>query len=312
MKLKRIANFDRPTTTELIEANLRDYFDWGCVQAGGFVDAPVLDPGRSDPYADSTLTAVEAPGYAPFSAWRTRRPNWCHERRMADGVAPVVPDGVYVDGVFHETASTTGVFAHRLDFVRGMVVFENPLLPSSIVQVAHSWKRVGFHRSTTPWFQEVVLDGWAYEEEQGGSGDSADVLELNRIAVPAVVVEVASSSVDRGYEVGGSALWKRPIALLHVLAATPDDRDRVADLIVDQFGASIPMYDLAARRQADEFELDASGGLRPGSRTYPEAVADFPSWAFWISKSSSVRQPPRASIQMATCRLTLEAIHASN
>lgn len=306
MKLQGVTDYNRDHLAGLIEANIIDFFNWGCVQAGGFVDEPVATPGTPDPYSKETLTPVHKEGVVDGAVWQADRPAWCYEEGLEDGVAPLIPQGVYVNGTYYPTG-TTGPFAHYLDFTRGLVVFTTPLLQSSIVQVAHSWRRAHFVPVGFPWFQSVVLDGFLTERNGGVIG----VLEENRLQTPLVAVQVVSVDGMSGYELGGSSRWTRPDVILYVLASTKDDVDRISGLIVNQYNNRIAMYDLNARRQADDFPLDSRGSRRPGKSSYPQALSLYYYNSMRFEDVSSYVQDTHTGLFMSICRTRLELVVGS-
>lgn len=304
-RLRGIASFNRDDLATCVEANLVDYFNWGCVQAGGFVDVPVPTPGTPSPYGQENLSVVHKEGVVDGAVWQAARPAWCYESGFEGGVAPTIAAGVYVNGVYYPTASTTGPFAHRVDFVRGLVAFATPIPKTSKVQAAYSYRRANFTTAQGEWFQQVVLDGYLADQTQGGV---LGVLDAYRLQTPFVAVEVAGKAPSTPYELGSRNSWKRPIVLLHVIASNKADRDKLAGIVEAQEDATVAMYDRNARRAADDFELDALGGRRQGKSSYATAV-DLYRWdSIRFASVIPTTNPPRFGLWTTTCRARMELV----
>lgn len=261
---------DPPSTQ--VEQNVLDFFRWAFLEAGGFSNVAVASPGTPDPYGLSDLFPVQKGGVADGRVWQARKPDWVWETGLENPATPAVCGGVYVNGVYHPTASTTGAYAHHLDFPGGRVVFDSPVPTASLVQAAYAYRWVGMFDASVPWFRPVVLDGFLTEEANRDKGGVLSVLDDYRVQTPLVVVEAAMAQRLRPRQLGDRSHWVDQVVLFHVVAATKADRDRVANAIVQQQNDTVYLYDTDARRLAGDFDLDWRGSPLPGAKTYPQLV----------------------------------------
>lgn len=288
-RLVGVADFARDNLGTVLEENLVGFLRWGLVNAGAFVEVPVRTPGTPDPYGDETLYPVDRDGVAPGRIWEARNPDWCYEVGLDASPGPTVASGVYVNGTFHATASTTGPYAHALDFPHGRATFTTPLPPSSVVQVAHAYRRVAVFRPDRPWFRPVVLGQFGVgQSEQLDRAGVIQRLTDDRVRVPLVCVQALVERSSYGYGLGlGMDIQRRPV-LFHLLADSPDDLKNLADAISFQKQSTIRLYDTNGPRLAGVSTLDFAGMPVPSGPQYPDLLDAYPlAHAFFASCSGS-------------------------
>lgn len=256
-----------------VEENMADFLRWSFLEAGGFVNRAVATPGVYDAYGGDRFYPVHKDGAVDNTIWQSQHPDWCYETGLDYDIAPVVANGVYVDGTSYPTAATVGAFAHTLDFPHGRVVFDSPVSPSAVVQVSYSSRYVGVFTQDIPWFRDVVLDGFLTEQSKGGV---VALLDDYRVTTPLVVVEAVLGRKSVGRELGSSVSWRYQDVLFHVVAASKAERDRIADALLLLKDRTVYLYDVNARREASDYPVDWRGSRSPNADMYPDLLSDYP------------------------------------
>src|SRR4051794_7995922 len=122
--LKHIVNAKESLETNTIKENLIAFFNWSLLEAEGFSNVPVLTPGINDPYAEERLMFVQGQTLPNGKVWEAVKSNWVWET-LTDltevNDPPVVASGVYVNGTYYPTATTTGQYTHKINFPEGRV-----------------------------------------------------------------------------------------------------------------------------------------------------------------------------------------------
>lgn len=302
--LNVVNSFSDPILMEQIEQNLVAFFDWGLLEAGAFVNVPVGTPGTDDPHADEKLYPLQKDGVVTGKIWQSTHANWCYEVGLDRSGQPFVADGVYINGVFHQTSTTTGSFAHYLDFVHGRAVFNSPIPTNSLVQIKYSYRQVGFYSQAVPWFRPAVLDAFLLEQSEN-SGIIA-LLDDYRVSTPLVVVEAVMRRDLSGMMLGSGTHKVRQDVLFHVIAETKQDRDKISDIITFQQNKTFYLFDINQRRLQDRFALDWKGSLRSDAVYYPGLVASPWKRAYFVKTQGqdiNLKLPLFRSVVRATIEL---------
>lgn len=290
IKLGGVTDFKRASLGQTVETNLCDFFNWGVVRAGGFVDvqagefSPISREGRSD-----------------YTTWTSGNPFWAHERDSSLPTEPIRPTGVTINDTFYDTTTTVGDYQHSFDYRLGLITFPTPLLTSSRVTAPYSYRLAPFVRATEPWFNRVYLDGWAYEQDT--QKDSADILLEYGLKTPIIVVQYVGERRSKGMQLGHFATITNCTVLFHVLSSDPDEQKRLSEIVTSQAGRTIPMYDLNLRVDSDDFEFDYKNSLRPGKSTYLDCINNYRYGNFQVVKTNSILQDPRRSLYIGTCQV---------
>lgn len=144
----------------LIKSNLQYWMYNRLLQNGHYTNVAA---GEVDFYGNdiSNLVAIsDHPRYADGRVFQSAFKNWTYESGVVPyetGISPpTVASGVTVDGTFYP-ASTTGTYAHFIDFENGTVVFDSPLVGSPVVQADFSYKTVAVLMSNNKGNENIDL-----------------------------------------------------------------------------------------------------------------------------------------------------------
>jgi len=255
-----------------LEVNLKTWFDWALLRAGGWTNVSIPLPGA---YGGdfSTLRQVDDPSYTAGTVWESVRKDWVWETGVdyvgTDTVTynPTSPAVVQVDSVV--TAPD------HINYPLGRVIFATPISSSSTVQAQYSYRYAQVYRADdVPWWNELQYrsfrpDDVQFTELEDGSWS---VGSQHRFQMPCVIIEAVPRSMSRPYQLGDGAAWVEQDVLVHVLAENRNDRNKLVDIFRGQFDASIDLFDNDAIAAADAYPLDYRGEIVDSSQTYPALV----------------------------------------
>jgi hypothetical protein len=290
--------------TEQLEGNLTAWLNWALLEVGAYENVGVGQPGA---YGGdrSRLQPAADPRFPAGTVWQAHRGDWCWESGILRTTQPIQCSGLWVSGTFYPTSSTTGTYAHYVNYPLGQVFFQNAVPTGTVIQAAYSPRFVSVRRSDEPWFQSLLAGSLRTDDPQWGPNSSGAwaVPAQNRIQLPCLVVESVLNGTGYPYELGNEAQIYSENFLVHVFAETPWDRKRLNAMLVKQRDKRIPSFD----RNAAPLPLDPYGRPTPSALTYPQLCQTYP----WLQ----IRVPEVTShdnenigrkVWWSTVRLTLE------
>ena len=311
--LKGFDNIGQSLLNEQLEHNLIEFFDWSLLGKGGFFN--VLIPTSGAFSGDqSRLRFVDTPNFTDGQVWEGFRKNWVWESGVEHPIQPIAISGVTVDSVFHP-ASTTGAFAHYVDYPNGRVVFDSPITTSSVVQAEYSYKWINFYSPDVPGFQELMFESFRIDSPdflRQTQGAWAAVLGQNRIPLPAVFVEVVPTMTAKGLQLGGGQIVNQDV-LFHIFAESSWIRNNLINVINFQQSKTIVLFDRNLLRSQDAYPLDFRGALRPNATTYPTWIQPtglggfFWHKAFFLNVRPQEQESPQR-LYRGVVRATMEVV----
>lgn len=309
-QLFAISDLSRVALRTATEQNLVEFFKWAFVDAGGYTEVPVLTPGTPDAYGDETLTAVHQDTVTDGTIWQAVHRDWVYETGLQSGRSPTVASGVYVAGNFYPTATTSGAYAHSLDFVHGRVNFTTPVPTGTVVQVAYAHRTVSIYDASVPWYRPVVLNDFT-EQRFAAAAASGVVPLLDDLDLepPLVVVECPEGPPPRAKEIGSVAHWIDQDVLFYVVAPDRYTRDAIVDAIRLQTSRAITMFDSTARRAANDSQLDWKGSPTPSGSQYPALTQTYPWKTLYLTSSRVSQVDPAIPLFRGVVRLNTTTDH---
>jgi hypothetical protein len=280
-----LKGFDDVYSTTLnneIQDNLVEFLDWALLQKGNYQNVTLgeLSPNGKD---YSKLRVSSNNNFASGVAWEGFRKNWVWQSGVSYNPAPIVGNnnsipgisGVYVNNTFYPS-TTSGTYAHKVDYYNGRIIFNNPIPTGSVVKAEYSYKYINvIYANSLPWLREVqyrTLD-LASNFENLSAGDFALPAE-SRVQLPAIAVEVVPRRTLRGYQLGGGQ-WVDTDVLFHCLAEDEFTRNKLVDIISLQSDKTIRMFNSNFIANNSAFPLDYRGVPVSGAMRYPELVENF-------------------------------------
>lgn len=311
LKLVGLTHIRDSGHTTQIENNLKLYFDWVFLGAGGWFDALRNSNGGAYGGSFSTLRKVTDPSFTTGTVWEGARKDWVWESgvnytdKQGSIHNPVQISGVYINGNF----ATSGYY---VDYPNGRVVFTNR--ESGPVQVEHSFRQIQtLCASKNSWFNELHFGSFRIDDSQFsivGSGHW-DMLAHKRVQMPAVIVEVVPVRSFIPYELGNIANWSRQDVILHIFGETAWDRDHLIDILSPQQDHNFWLFDVNRVLESGAYPLDERG-TKVNNLTYADLVS--PTGYRWqntriIKSITQTITSPDPKLFRATVRWTLETLN---
>jgi hypothetical protein len=302
--LKGIRDIADSTLCDNLEASLQEFFNYGLLCIGAFNNVYIGISGTY-PGEESRLRLVEDKNYLMGQVWEGYRTNWVWESGIplsSSYAQPIQVSGVYIDDVFYP-ASTTGTYAHHVDYPRGRIVFDNPISPSAVVEAEYTFRLFNIDNSDAPWFRQVMFNSLRIDQQanqflQYGSGVYS-IISDHRVQLPAVVVEVSPRRTMEGYQLGGGMNVNQDV-LFHIFTEYSSHRKKLLDIITYQNGGDILGFDKNLIAQQGRYSLSSEGSILPGALTYPDLIKPVGNGGFFwrqitfnsVSSQESISAPP--------------------
>ncbi len=263
--------------SEQLEANLISYLDWSFLTIGGYFNISVPASGAYGG-EQSRMRPVSDPSYTDGQVWEGFRSNWVWESGVnAQGSwdQPTQASGVIVDDIFYHK-STTGAFAHTINYPMGRVTFDTAISTSSIVHNRFSHKWVLLRSASSHEFKQLMFNSFRVDEPsflQSASG-LWNQHPSNRVQMPAVFIEVMHNRQFVGMQLGGGQFLTQDV-IFHIFSENKDYRDKIVDILANQNRGVLHLFDLGDIADASRFPLDADGAISSGALTYPDLITSY-------------------------------------
>jgi hypothetical protein len=279
LNLKGIDSVFSTTLNNELQDNIVEFLDWALLEKGNYQSVSIneVSPNGSD---YSKLKLSSNPNYAIGKAWEGFRQNWVWQSGVSYSPAPTVGtnktipgiSGVYVNNTFY-SSSTTGVYAHKVDYFNGRVIFNSPIPTGSKVQAEYSYKYINvIYANSLPWLREVqyrtsdVPAGFNTPDK----GDFSIPAEM-RVQLPAIAVEIVPKRTFVGYQLGGGQFVGTDV-LFHCLAEDEFTRNKLVDIISLQNDKTIYLFNSNTIASSGAFPLDYLGTPVSGALQYPDLI----------------------------------------
>lgn len=310
LNLQGFDNVFSNTLNNELQDNLVEFLDWGLLEKGNYYNVTLGELSPTNARYD-ILKLSPNPNYTSGVAWEGFRSNWVWQSGISYIPAPRVGtqvarpgiSGVYVNSTFYPS-STTGTYAHGVDYYNGRVIFDNPIPTGSIVQAEYSYKYINVvYANSLPWIREI----------QHKSLDLNNDVEFNtpnelRIQLPAIAVEISPRRTMRGYQLGGGQFVYTDV-LFHCLAEDEFTRNKLLDIVSLQNDRAILTFNSNILAQSGAFPLNHLGMTGSGALRYPDLVNQYPRNHIMLK---NVLVQPAVSINSnfyaGVVRLTVESV----
>jgi hypothetical protein len=310
--------FDATLNNEL-QDNIIEFLDWSLLEKGNYMSVS-LGELSSDNIDYSKLRISSNQSFPSGKAWEGFRKNWVWQSGISYSPPPIVGSnnsipgisGIYVNNTFYPSSSS-GTYAHKVDYYNGRVVFNNPIPTNSTVKAAYSYKYINvIYANDLPWLSEVE-----YSSLDIGSDFSTlnkgkyDMPAEARIQLPAIAVEIVPRRNMRGYQLGGGQ-WVETDVLFHCLAEDEYTRNKLVDIVSLQNDKTIYMFDSNKIAQSGAFPLDYRGFPVSGAMRYPDLIYNFIRGVVRLKNSNVQKmQLVNSNFYAGIVRMTLETVETS-
>ena len=276
MTFKGISSIGQITLTDILKSNVVTYFDWGFVNAGGFVN---VNSSASGLYGGnhSILRPIQDPSFTNGRVWEAKRSNWVWEKGTEVNV-PVSISGVYINNVF----TTSGYY---YDYLNGRVIFNTPISTSSTVRLNYSYKSVKVvEAEKVPFLQKLQYNSFRVDDANFviGSGDNI-CLANQRLQMPLVAITSVGRNY-KGYQIGDKSAWTYTDFVFDIFTEDKRTADKIADIISYQTEVTTYLFDPTIITSGN-YPLDSRGALVNPSATYPNLIRSSEDGGFQYTKA---------------------------
>ena len=277
--LKGFNSVKDTTLNNEIQDNMVEFFDWALLKKGNYFNV-TLGETAPNGYDYSKLRLSSDERFTAGTCWEGVRNNWVWQSGVNYSPAPLVGtnntkpgiSGVYVDDTFYPT-TTTGDYAHHVDYFNGRVLFDSPIPTGSKVQVEHSYKWINVvYANSVPWLREVQYRSYDVNGEffQAAKGDW-DMPPEARLQLPAIAIEIVPRRSVTGFQLGGGSYVDTDV-LFHCLAEDEITRNKLVDIVSLQNDKTFYAFDSNSIAASGDFPLDYKGSPVSGAMNYEEIV----------------------------------------
>jgi hypothetical protein len=309
-KFAGVSNYGDPLISDVLETSVHMFLQNAFLNIGAFTNIEV----PNHPYS----SGIGSHGYQPYKlrpsrdprfqdgrVWEGIRSDWVWESGVEYAQQPIQISGVFIDNAFYQNTNI-GTFGFKINYPEGKIVFNTPISTSATVKCSHSYRNVKIASSDANWFQSVQFDSFRGDDiqfRQKGSG-TWDILSLNRVQLPAIVLESLPAVNMKAYEIGAINRVHYQDMYLHVLSETPWDRKQIHDIIVNQWQKRISGIRKKELLRDKKYPLNYDGSLAPSGISYNQMVNSY----FWqpivFEKIRSQEQLAAPPMFGATLRIT--------
>jgi hypothetical protein len=304
--LKGFSDVNDTTLNSEIQAGLIEYFDWALLKKGNYYNVSLGETNWDDEDLSLMTLSASADQWTNGQVWNGTNKNWVWQSGIGYSPEPIVGSdhtnpgvsGVYVDSVFYPI-TTTGVYAHHINYLNGQVIFASPIATGSTVQVEHSYKRITVtYADNLPWYKKILTN-----EVDEGIIHPNDLLDL-----PAIALEVVPRRKFQGYQLGGGQ-WVWTDVIFHCLAEDKGTRDQLVDIVSLQNDKTIYLLDSNMINASGTFPMDYRGVPVSGALRYPDLVSTYNGGKLGLTQTNvQSMQSYNSSIYGGVVRITTEGI----
>ena len=305
-----IQNYGDPLVSDVLETSVLMFMQNAFLNIGAFTNVNI--PTGTYPtgigshsYEPYKMRLSRDPRYTSGKAWEGIRSDWVWESQISYNTQPIQISGVFVNDVYYPNTSV-GTNGFKINYPEGKIIFNTPLPANSVVKCAHSYRNVRVASSETNWFQAVQFNSFRGDDPQfvqKGSG-TWDVLALNRIQLPAIVLECLPAVSAKPYELGSIQRVHYQDIFMHIIAENSWDRRQLHDIIVNQYQKRIAGIRKKNLLSDNRYPLTFDGDIAPSGLQYKGIIDNY----FWqpitierIKSQEQIIAPPMFG---ATLRVT--------
>lgn len=265
LNFKGVNDYGDFTITDEIQYGLQTYFEWGFLNIGAFTNVTINS-------TEATLRPVIHPNYTTVRVWEGFRNNWVWESGISYQVQPIEISGIYLNNTF-QPVTGVGTYAFDIDYPNGRIIFDNAISATSTVLCEYSYKRIKFTNSDSVEGRQLHERTLTIDDQfMIGSGEKVE-LDRNKLQLPVVAIEtIPRKRFPRGTQLGGGHYLEQSL-LFHVFADSPQERNKILDIIVNQHDSSIVIYDMNQLATDNMFPINLDGNIvNQSTRNYNNLV----------------------------------------
>lgn len=272
--------FYKYSTADKLIFSLKMWLEDSFIQSGAFT---VVDE-TSDYYK---LNRVHVGDMVDDRVFDGMGPTWIWSDDITDGAFKAT--GVVIDSVFYPTASTTGTYAHKIDYLRGRVIFDSPISVDKDVYCEYCFVDIGVLSDADKDMIFAAADQVTnYDDIDTNSPNGvAKIDKRNRLWLPSVVISI------RGERKRPDCLGAPDYSEFTVQYIVTDENhtifNRLMDILGNQNSTKLPIINLET--VPPRYNID--GSLNDTPLTYGEMIVGYKDGDMIITKSNTLHMVPR-------------------
>lgn len=275
MSLKGTKNFYDYDITPIVAYNVREWLNYGLLEKGAFTVVKFNLP--TSGYCNLQRVQDERFG-GSGRVFEGLGPSWVWENDVSvpsGMIQPFQVSGVYINTNF-VPISSSGQFAHIIDYQNGRVIFNSTLPANTLVQAEYTFRDISIFLSDSYEWKTLQDEYWNRYDEIGMLSPSgiAQVLKDRRIWFPGIGIKVINRE-SRGLQLGGGEITSCDVEY-HIFSDKSFSASRLADIINNQRETTLSLFDL----NSAPVPLSYDGSLASGALSY-KVLSDRNTPYFW-------------------------------
>ena len=249
--------------SDIVASNLRDRIEYGLIEMGAYTTVA---------FSHNTSGYTNLQKYSD-TVYEGLGPSWVWQSGVtthASADAIVIPSGVWINDTFYDTATTSGVYEHHIDYRNGRVVFANALNSDDTVACEYTFNDVGVYLGDSEQWKIVINDLIPMFNQMGDNTPSglASYLKERRVWMPSIFIDVYNRT-DNPAELGSSAQLAEIQVFYNVIANRPFDCNTLTDIIHNQKEDAVDLFN----PNLAPTPLGFDGSLQSNAITYKDLAS---------------------------------------
>lgn len=265
--------FGKSNITNLIENNLKMYYDWSFLKIGGWTDVSI-PTNQINSFDLSRLQPIEDPHYKLGQVWEAPRRDFIYEKNVnyfdyqGNLKNPFIIENPYINSI----PKYTGYY---INYPFGQIVFEDPIDIKSIVQIKYSYRNVQFQKAgDLSWWRQLQFYSAGFTNNVLKKlRDNEWSIFGQKFQLPMVIIETSMADSE-GWELGTNNRRAIRKVNFYIYSESAFERNNLMDIINLQSDVRIPFLDLNKISIYNDFQLNYRGELN-NNLQYPDLVEKY-------------------------------------
>jgi len=277
--------YEFTSISDILAFNLKEQYEYGLLEKGAYTACEFSNTATS---GFTKLKRIHDNRYTDGQVYEGIGPSWVWQTGVSvpNGFTqPFQVSGVYIDKTFYPVG-TSGQNSFTIDYQFGRVIFDNAKDSNTEIEAEYVINDIALYLSDDPrWktFIDEYIDKFADASDLAPSGLSV-YLKEKRVWLPCLVIEIDELNETTGLQLGGGEIQDFAVQY-HIFAEQPFVRNRLGDLVSDQFNSTINLYEI----NSSTYPFDFDGSLASGVLEYPQLAKRHETHYFTDARVGSVK-----------------------
>jgi hypothetical protein len=308
-RFKHAENISDDFLLNILEINMKLFFDWSFLCIGAWFDADINDKNMYGVNQHSALVPVSDHSYDSGQVWQSIRKDWVWETGVLfNDTNPTPITGIYIDDVYYPNNQST----YTINYPEGRIILDSAKSTTSNIKLNYSYRNIQTYRaSDSPWFNVLQYNSFDTSSPDITRTEDGDwsISGNHRVQLPAIIIEAVARSRSYPYELGNNDIVINQDIEFYVLAETKNERNKILDILRLQQDLVFLLYDTNTLSQNDQYPLDHNGNLKSNPQMYPGIVDNYTWRKAWIKEISLFElESVNPNFHMGMAKATIEII----